>query len=213
MVLTNLAPRPPGRHSRRPRGTADRLPAASNRSVRRPDERRRSRISSASDPDELLDPFIEFEIHRAVQVVGRKTWVSTHLHPSRNGMNRCGCSSSASTIATGRSTWDGPASAAAKLIPVAYTTLPLPSSTKASTPCSLIAARSRAAISRRIRVRSGSSGISIRAIRSGDLGDTGSSRRGHAGNCPRNSWILVLQIRAAFSGPTASTTAASDFSE
>src|ERR1700712_2817595 len=75
-------------------------------------------------------------------------------------MYRCGCSSSATTMATGRSTWDRPASSRGQLEPVAYTTLPLPSKTRASTPFSFIVDRSRAPISRYIRPRSGRSGMS-----------------------------------------------------
>ena len=46
----------------------------------------------------------------------------------------------------------------------------------------------------------------------GDLGDPRMRRRRH--DCrPRNFWMFVDTILAAFSGPTASTTVASDFSE
>jgi hypothetical protein len=75
-------------------------------------------------------------------------------------MYRWGCSSSASTTATGRSTCDNPASSRGQLAPVAYTTLPLPSSTSASTPLSFMESRSRAPHSRYIRARSGRSGMS-----------------------------------------------------
>src|ERR1700722_6769924 len=86
------------------------------------------------------------------------TWDSDAA-PSRNGMNRCGCSSSASTIATGRSTCDSPASKTGQLAPVAYTTLSFINRINASTPWSAIAARSRELVSRCIRARSGSSGM------------------------------------------------------
>ena len=48
---------------------------------------------------------------------GRRAAPSRTPQPSRNGMNRCGCSSSASTIATGRSTCDSPASSSGQLAP------------------------------------------------------------------------------------------------
>src|ERR1700728_31460 len=86
------------------------------------------------------------------------TWDSDAA-PSRNGMNRCGCSSPASTIATGRSTCDRPASSTGQLAPVAYTTLSFINRINASTPWSAIAARSRELVSRCIRGRSGSSGM------------------------------------------------------
>src|SRR5882757_986432 len=78
-------------------------------------------------------------------------------------MYRCGCSSSANTIATGRSTWDRPESSSGQLAPVSYTTLPLPSRTRASTPFSFIALRRRTPISRYMRPRSGRSGMSSRS--------------------------------------------------
>src|SRR6202034_1058331 len=86
------------------------------------------------------------------------TWDSDAA-PSRNGMNRCGCSSSASTIATGRSTCERPASSTGQLAPVAYTTLSFINKINASMPWSAIAARSRQLVSRCIRARSGSSGM------------------------------------------------------
>src|SRR3984957_4945556 len=86
------------------------------------------------------------------------TWDSDAA-PSRNGMNRCGCSSPASTIATGRSTCDRPASSTGQLAPVAYTTLSFINRISASTPWSAIAARSRALVSRCIRSKSGFSGM------------------------------------------------------
>src|ERR1700733_4702064 len=79
--------------------------------------------------------------------------------PSRNGMNRCECTTSASTIATGRSTCDRPASSTGQLAPVAYTTLSFINRISASTPWSAIADRSRELVSRCIRARSGSSGM------------------------------------------------------
>src|SRR3984957_9808982 len=86
------------------------------------------------------------------------TWDSDAA-PSRNGMNKCGCSSSTSTIATGRSTSDRPASSTGQLAPVAYTTLSFINKINASTPWSAIAARSLELVSRCIRARSGSSGM------------------------------------------------------
>ena len=65
----------------------------------------------------MFDAFVEFEVERTVHVVGGH--LGLEAEPSRSGMNRCGCSSSARTIATGRSTWDRPASSSGQLMPVA----------------------------------------------------------------------------------------------
>src|SRR5271168_4339806 len=100
------------------------------------------------------------------------TWDSDEA-PSRNGMNRCGCSSSASTIATGRSTCDRPASSTGQLAPVAYTTLSFINRINASTPWSAIAARSLELVSRCIRSRSGSSGMTkLRTLEEAVISDT-----------------------------------------
>ena len=133
----------------------------------------------------------------AARACGRRAPRDSDAEPSRIGMNRCGCSSSASTIATGRSTCESPASSSGQLAPVAYTTLPLPSRTSASTPLSFIESRSLAPHSRYMRAMSGSSGIS--------MAETARRReRGHS--TPRNFLMLVLTIFVASSGPTASTT-------
>src|ERR1700722_5884616 len=86
------------------------------------------------------------------------TWDSDAA-PSRNGMNRCGCSSSASTIATGRSTCDRPASSTGQLAPVAYTTLSFINRIKASTPWPAIVARGRELGWGWFRARWGASGM------------------------------------------------------
>src|ERR1700757_228542 len=82
-------------------------------------------------------------------------------------MKRCGCSSSASTTATGRSTCERPASSNGQIAPVAYPTLPFINRTSAPPPCSAIAPRSRAPISARMRAQFGSSGMSITEPRAG----------------------------------------------
>src|ERR1700730_8773793 len=86
------------------------------------------------------------------------TWGSAAA-PPRNGRNTGGCWWSTSPIATGRSTCDRPASNTGQLAPVAYTTLSFINRINASTPWSTIAARSLELVSRCIRARSGSSGM------------------------------------------------------
>ena len=73
-------------------------------------------------------------------------------------------------------------------------------------PLSAIADRSRAPRSRRIRARSGCAGRSSPAGSSVSAAPISASR-------PRNVFTLVLTILTASSGPTASTTLASDCSE
>ena len=183
--------RPPARHpTAAPPGTAGPRPGASRRSVRRPRRwrpagpGRRAPWRNARRPRRIRGT--------ADRGRGRRAPPSRRRCPRGTACTGAGCSSSASTTATGRSTWDRPASSSGQLAPVAYTTLPLPSSTSASTPFSFMESRSRAPHSRYIRARSGRSGMSSSAA-------PGRAKVRH--EIPRNFLMLVLTIFTASSGP------------
>ena len=120
-------------------------------------------------------------------------------------MNRCGCSSSASTTATGRSTWDRPASSSGQLAPGRVHDVAVAQQHQ----------RVDALLLHGVPQPRAAFAVHPGAV--GQLGDVEQRRSrtamvdGH--EIPRNFLMLVLTILTAFSGPTASTTDASDFSE
>ena len=164
-VLTSLAaPITWAASAGAPPGTADRPRGASRRSTSSTATAAPAGIRLGQHAREVLDALVEFEVHRTVQVIGGQVRLVGRALPERQEQVR--------PLVVGEH--DGhrplevrqPASSSGQLAPVAYTTLVLPSRISASTPWSRMAARSRAPVSRRIRARSGSSGMSTAHARS-----------------------------------------------